>query len=240
MTDDKDVRLIKALLKRYFCAEIMNDNYRLSKLDVYYAPHESALPDVKTYINQLPLEDDPEVFGLHPNANITFEQKTVREFMETILVIQPRISGGKVMKTSEEIVQDLAKDIVARLPKKLDNKKAHPKTFEFTAAGQMVSTGVFVGQEIDRFNKLLSVMKSTLTNLDKAIEGTVVMSMELEMMFNSFMNNKVPVLWEKVAYPSLKPLSSWVTDLVLRVEFISQWLYKGPPNTYWVPSFFFP
>jgi hypothetical protein len=33
----------------------------------------------------------------------------------------------------------------------------------------MVSLGVFVGQEIDRFNKLLSVMKSTLINLDKAI-----------------------------------------------------------------------
>ena len=57
-------------------------------------------------------------------------------------------------------------------------------------------------------------MRSTLINLDKAIEGTVVMSMELEMMFNSFLNNKVPALWEKVAYPSLKPLSSWVIDLI--------------------------
>lgn len=73
VTDDKDIRLIKALLKRYFCAEIMNDNYRLSKLEHYYAPHEGPLSDVKNYINLLPLEDDPEVFGLHPNANITFE-----------------------------------------------------------------------------------------------------------------------------------------------------------------------
>jgi len=36
-------------------------------------------------------------------------------------------------------------------------------------------------------------MKSTLINLDKAIQGTVVMSMELEMMFNDFLNNKVPM-----------------------------------------------
>lgn len=83
-------------------------------------------------------------------------------------------------------------------------------------------------------------MKSSLINLDKAIQGTVVMSMDLEMMFNDFLNNKVPLQWVKVGYPSLKPLSSWVPDLLLRVEFISQWLYHGPPSTYWLPAFFFP
>ena len=40
VTDDKDVRLIKALLKGYFTPEILNDNYRLSRLDQYYAPPE--------------------------------------------------------------------------------------------------------------------------------------------------------------------------------------------------------
>lgn len=66
------------------------------------------------------------------------------------------------------------------------------------------------------------------------------MSMDLERMFTNFLNNKVPLQWEKVGYPSLKPLSSWVTDLVLRVDFISSWLYNGSPNSYWLPAFFFP
>lgn len=39
------------------------------------------------------------------------------------------------------------------------------------------------------------------------------MSIELEKMFNSFLDAKVPENWENVAYPSLKPLGSWVTDL---------------------------
>ena len=169
VTDDKDVRTIKALLKRYFCAEIMNDNYKLSKLEHYYAPADGKLDETKAYLNNLPLEDDPEVFGLHPNASIAFEQKTVNEFMDTILSIQPRISGGKVVKTSEEIVQDMARDIVNKLPKGMDKRKADPRVFEIIPSGAMNSLGVFVGQEIDRFNKLLSVMKSTLINLDKAI-----------------------------------------------------------------------
>jgi dynein heavy chain len=134
----------------------------------------------------------------------------------------------------------MARDIVSKIPKKLEKKKAHPETFAMSENGTMLSLGVFVGQEIDRFNTLLSVMKSTLIDLDKAIEGTVVMSMDLERMFNNFLNNKIPPQWEKVAYPSLKPLSSWVQDLIHRVEFISQWLYHGPPKTYWLPAFFFP
>lgn len=59
----------------------------------------------------------------------------VREFMDTILLIQPRISGGKAVKSSEEIVQDMARDIFAKLPKILDKKKADPQTFQETGDG---------------------------------------------------------------------------------------------------------
>ena len=54
------------------------------------------------------------------------------------------------------------------------------------------------------------------------------MSEELEKVYTSFLNNQVPQLWATAAYPSLKPLASWVKDLVLRLHFIevsqSLWL----------------
>lgn len=53
--------------------------------------------------------------------------------------------------------------------------------------GKPLSLGVFCEQEIVRFNILLTLMRKSLTMLDKAIEGTVVMSMELEQMFNFFL-----------------------------------------------------
>jgi dynein heavy chain len=109
-----------------------------------------------------------------------------------------------------------------------------------TDKGQPSSLGVFVGQEIDRMNQLLSVMIFTLSQLDKAIQGTVVMSMDLEIMSQKFLDDKVPPQWEKVGYPSLKPLSSWVNDFIHRVNFLSKWLYEGPPNSFWVSCFFFP
>lgn len=240
VTDDKDVRLIRAMLRRFFCPEVMNEGYRLSKLDTYVVPPAGSLADVRTCIENLPADEDPEVFGLHPNANLAFEQKTVADFTDTLLMMQPRVAAAGAGKTPDELVQDLCRDIAGRLPAKLDTEKAHPKTFAITESGQMVSLGVFVGQEIDRFNGLLAVMKSTLDQLDKAIEGTVVMSQQLEAMATKFLDDKVPAQWESVGYPSLKPLGSWVTDLILRLDFIAGWLYNGDPESYWLPAFFFP
>jgi len=40
------------------------------------------------------------------------------------------------------------------------------------------------------------------------------MSMDLERMFNNFIDNKVPLMWSNVGYPSLKPLNSWFDDLI--------------------------
>jgi len=61
-------------------------------------------------------------------------------------------------------------------------------------------------------------------------------------MFNAFLDNKVPENWtvNDISYPSLKPLSSWYKDLLERIDFIGDWLYNGPPKSYWLSAFFFP
>ena len=78
VTDDKDVRLITALLEKYLNTQIMEAKYSFSSSGIYYSPMNLGLEDVKEYITTLPLEDDPEIYGLHRNANITFQQKNVR------------------------------------------------------------------------------------------------------------------------------------------------------------------
>jgi len=87
VTDDKDKICIKAMLNNLFRSEVMQDGYKFSKLDTYYAPPEGNLSEALQYVSQLPLDEDPEVFGLHPNANIQFEMNTVGYFMDTVLVM---------------------------------------------------------------------------------------------------------------------------------------------------------
>lgn len=82
-------------------------------------------------------------------------------------------------------------------------------------------------QEIERFNKLLTVMRISLDDLQRAIKGEIAMSGELDAMYTSIINGQVPGNWEKKAYPSLKPLASWFRDLLQRVEVINDWLMSG-------------
>jgi dynein heavy chain len=47
-------------------------------------------------------------------------------------------------------------------------------------------------------------------------------------------------MWEKQAYPSLRPLASWFTDMIARVEFFHDWIANGKPFAYWISSMYFP
>lgn len=40
---------------------------------VYYAPEAEELEQYKKYIENLPIIDDPEIFGMHENANLAFQ-----------------------------------------------------------------------------------------------------------------------------------------------------------------------
>ena len=51
------------------------------------------------HILELPSVDTPEVFGLHPNADITYQTKTAVDVLNTILNIQPKDASGSGGKT---------------------------------------------------------------------------------------------------------------------------------------------
>jgi len=53
-------------------------------------------------------------------------------------------------------------------------------------------------------------------------------------------NGQVPALWAAKAYPSLKPLASWVTDFIMRLNALHEWVENGPPDIFWMSGLFFP
>lgn len=49
--------------------------YTYSASGVYHPPEDGLLADYRSYIDKLPLDDPPEIFGMHENANIAFNLK---------------------------------------------------------------------------------------------------------------------------------------------------------------------
>jgi dynein heavy chain len=105
---------------------------------------------------------------------------------------------------------------------------------------QANSLSVVLSQEMVRFNKLLGVITDSMAELERAIGGVVVMSQDIEKVYNSILLGMVPERWADAAYPSLKRLGAWVNDLVERVKFFRRWLTTGAPTCYWFSGFFFP
>eukprot|EP00998_Keelungia_sp_KM082_P007580 NODE_3775_length_853_cov_26.690083_g3752_i0.p1 GENE.NODE_3775_length_853_cov_26.690083_g3752_i0~~NODE_3775_length_853_cov_26.690083_g3752_i0.p1 ORF type:complete len:266 (-),score=73.57 NODE_3775_length_853_cov_26.690083_g3752_i0:56-766(-) len=55
-----------------------------------------------------------------------------------------------------------------------------------------------------------------------------------------FRDRLVDDLWAAKAFPSLKPLANWVTDLRARCEMLQAWIDNGSPTVFWMSGFFFP
>jgi len=241
VTDYMDQRTVAALLGTYICAEAVQDHdYRYTADGLYYAPPDEDMTGIREYIDKLPLSDKPEVFGLHRNAAVAFDNSETKYLIDTIISIQPRSGGSGTGKSADEIAGEIANDLAAKTPGLLTEEDAALVTFQKDEEGAMNSLGTFLQIEMLKFNKLLKKMATSLTELQRAIKGTVVMSAELDSMFQALLLQRVPDMWSNVAYLSLKPLGSWFKDLVARCEFMSSWIGDGPPDAFWMSAFFFP
>eukprot|EP01052_Picozoa_sp_SAG31_P011054 SAG31_NODE_617_length_13514_cov_13.659858_2_plen_4275_part_00 len=235
VTDDHDRRTLVSILADYFGESILNDSHKFAGTEAYYAPAEGDKQSYIDHVNSLPEHDDPLVFGMHRNAEITFARNQTQALLSAVLSIQPAATGGGGGKSADEIIDELAADIISRVPQPFDMEaaqKKYPTMYE-------ESLNTVLCQEMVRFNRLIEKVHASLAELRKAVKGLVVMSQDLEAVAKSLQDGKVPTMWAKVAYPSMKPLGSWVLDLLQRLEFMQAWMDNGPPAIFWVSGFFF-
>ena len=236
VTDDKDCRLIKTIMKDYMNPNVLQANYKFSPSGAYISPNAGTRKDYLKYIKGLPRFGNPEIFGLHENAAIITAQAETRDILETILNSQPRSSAGSKEQERDKLVLDQAISIESKTPPAFDIEvigKKYPTLYE-------ESMNTVLLQELVRYNGLLVEMKSSLHEIQLALAGAVVMSEDIENMRNSIFNNMVPKLWVEKSFLSLKPLSSWLLDLLERLKFMQNWIDNGTPKCFWISGFFFP
>lgn len=107
-----------------------------------------------------------------------------------------------------------------------------------TMYNESMNTVLF--QECVRYNGLLREMGPSLKTVQRALVGEVVMSEDLEKMADAIFDNRVPPVWVKKGFLSMKPLSSWIDDCNKRIDFLNTWIEKGTPMVFWISGLFFP
>jgi dynein heavy chain, axonemal len=241
VTDFLDSRCLQTILRKFFDPVVTQaGQFNVTADGVYCIPADaSGIETVKDYLSNLPPFENPELFGLHSNADITYNRNQSRKQLATILSVQPRSKTGGGMSTDEKVF-NIAVEFESRLPADIDKSKGHEDTYRITESGTMISLGTVASQEIDVFNAINNKLKSTLRELQRGIKGEVVMSAQLESMYNAFILGQVPQLWHEGGYLSLKPLASWFEDTLARIEFLRDWNDNGIPTSFWIAGFFFP
>ncbi|CAB0007833.1 unnamed protein product [Nesidiocoris tenuis] len=234
VTDDWDKRLLVTYINEFFNDDVLSlKKYKLSSLLYYYVPEDGPLHMYRDIIHEFPIVDQPQAFGQHPNADIASLMVESKALLATMMSLQVTESSDDSLK--EEKVLNLTKDMLGKLPQTID--------YETTAEKMGPSKTplmVVLLQEIQRYNVLLLGIEQSLKNLQKGIKGFMVMTPDLENIFECLYEGKIPNPWLK-AYPSMLSLGSWSRDLIHRVDHFSRWANTlTAPLAFWLSAFTFP
>ncbi len=236
VTDDWDRRLVLVYINQFFCEETLSvPNFPLSELDKYFIPDDGELGSYKDYINKLPPNDPPAAFGQHPNADIASQIQETNDFLGTILGLQPKtvVEGGE---TNDEKVLRIAKDLSSKEIPTFDLVEIK---LALGARSDPDPLKVVLLQEIERYNALFSLITKSLSDLQKGIQGFVVITQELEAVYDALLLGLVPTSWS-FCYPSLKPLGAWMRDLLERHHQMKAWAAEAMPKVFWMSGFTYP
>jgi len=239
ITDDKDMRTSDIIVAGLLAPQVLLQDFAFSSSGKYrtiQADLDGPQKAYMDYVETLPLNAEPEVFGMHENAAITCAINETVEIFGIIVSLQPRtVSGGGISR--EDQIGGIAKDLEAQMIPPWDEEKVK-LNFPIDYNESM---NTILGQEVAKYNKVVKKLNESLKALQLALKGLVVLSSELENMGNSLFDQQVPDNWTEVAYPSLKPLNAWFEDFLKRtVAFINKWIMEGIPPSYWISGFFFP
>lgn len=259
ITDNLDRELFNAYCTIWLTDAVFQQNYCFNQAVTefhYHIPDASEHARFMEYIGKMPGNDTPAIFGLHPNADLTFRLKESSEMIDTLLDIQPKDSGGGGSgKSREEEVKDkLQKDLMPMLPpdyveleikEKLKITKG-PKGLGEPGKMDLIPLNIFLGQELQRFQMILTIVRSTMVAMCDAIDGTISMTPDIVDSINAVYDFRVPRKFQydptgaEISWLTAS-LSGWIKGLLDRYHQLNLWISKCErPPSFWLTGFFNP
>ncbi|KAI9009714.1 dynein heavy chain and region D6 of dynein motor-domain-containing protein [Gaertneriomyces semiglobifer] len=238
VTDDYDRRILMTYLDEYL-GDFLFDDFQpfffySSPQVSYKVPTQGSRDTYLNYIESLPLANAPDIFGLHPDAELGYLTSAVKDMWTQLISLQPRTAEGVGGISREDFIANIASDIQAKLPTLFDIPRIH-KSISNPSPTQIVLL-----QELERWNVLVEAMASSLRDLRRALKGEIGMSAKLDELANSLFNGTLPPLWRSLAPQTEKGLGSWINHFERRYQQYSSWVKIGEPVVMWISGLHVP
>jgi len=240
VTDAMDRRLVNVYITQVFCERAINPQAEFNLApqlsdSPYIIPNDADLASAKLAIKTFPQLDDALAFGQHANADIASQIEDSSTLLGTIVSLQPKAVDAGAESKEQKILQ------ICHLM-----QEQVPPSFDAAAVRSVMgpridpeSMKTVLYQEVDRYNILLLTLHQTLKASELGVQGLVIVTPELEEIIDAVLEFKVPRAWS-TCYPSLKPLTPWMRDLVCRISALQKWINEALPRCFWLPGFTYP
>lgn len=254
ITQEEDRALFFTYGYLFIREDIFSGNFVFNQqpLDYNYTiPDFPDHPSYLTFINSMPAQDNPLVFGLNPNADLTASLNESRAMIATLIDTQPSDAASAGGKSPEQTVKEVIEnEFLKLLPedfKMLDveDRLKAMKHRRLPETGKSIPLVMFLFQEIQRFQNILGIVRKWMTDMCLAIDGQIIMSPEIAVCIKFIFDLRVPTMWlldpsgAEIAWLS-PTLSGWLGSLQNRYFGLSNWLAKDRPISFWLTGFFNP
>ncbi|XP_047526251.1 dynein axonemal heavy chain 8 [Pieris napi] len=234
VTDDYDNRLLGTFTRVWFADQLFDEDFQFYKS--YGIMKFKNIPEYLEEIDKMKTVDPPQAYGLHTNADITYQRSVTQQLLDTILSIQPKESSSGGGETREASVYRQSKEMLEKVPPNFDPHEVKERLRYYGMLNSMV---IFLRQEIDRMQKVISLVRTTLKDLLLAIDGTIIMNEALRDSLDNIYDAKVPNIWLRSSWSS-STLGFWFTEFLERNIQFSSWCFQARPFSFWMTGFFNP
>lgn len=240
VTENLDRRVLIVLLDDFFKNDILKDEVtKVNECKNYVISYNKSYENYIDSFESLPNENNPEVVGLHYNALIKRNFEINNIILQSLSELDFSENKGTEVKLDNNPKQRLLNQIVFEADKRLVrsfNIDLIRNKFHIDYNNCM---NTILIQEVMRYNSLLNLVFTNLSEVTDAYSGLLPLTDEIEEIANTLLANKTPASWIKKSYPTKKPIMSWIIDLQNRIEFFKNWEANGTPEKFWFSAFFF-
>jgi dynein heavy chain len=238
--------------------EVFREKYSFNTLITeynYQIPDYTEHSKYLEHINTLPEKDNPLIFGLNSNADLTYRLKESNEMINVLVETMPKESSSASGRSLEDEVKDkLQTELIKMLPAdfleiEVDEKlKTLKGPRGLTDVGKNIPLNVFLFQEIQRLQRVLDIVRTTMQDMVLAIDGQIIMTAELVDCINAVSDFRVPKKFQfdptgvEISWLTMS-LAGWLKGLIDRHHQLNNWLTspnRERPPSFWLTGFFNP